>query len=236
MTETLEDIGEIKYKRNKRAKRLYIYVRPLKPVEVTVPSLVSMREARKMVMDHKPWILDQKEKIRKSEENSRILKNGGTIHIKDWEIEVLQGKLKEPKIKRSGHKVTVTLASGQEPGSSETEPLVHKAMEAVMRHWVKTRVVPFTFQEARKRNIPINRVSVRKSTTRWGSFSSQNNISLSLYLASLPNHLIEYVVMHELAHYEVRDHSRRFWDHLATFIENPRQLDRELKKYRTGVF
>lgn len=55
------------------------------------------------------------------------------------------------------------------------------------------------------------RISLRDTTSRWGSCSSNGNISLSWRLAFAPYDVMRYVIMHELAHRKHMDHSREFW-------------------------
>lgn len=54
-------------------------------------------------------------------------------------------------------------------------------------------------------------ISLRDTTSRWGSCSSNGNMSFSWRLAFAPYDVMRYVVMHELAHREHMDHSPEFW-------------------------
>ena len=49
-------------------------------------------------------------------------------------------------------------------------------------------------------DLPYNKVTISKARSRWGSCSSKRDISLSFYLMLLPAHLMDYVILHELAH------------------------------------
>lgn len=60
-----------------------------------------------------------------------------------------------------------------------------------------------------------NKVSVRGAKTRWGSCSMKKNISLNWRLMKAPPHIIDYVILHELAHTKIFDHSKAFWSKLA---------------------
>jgi len=75
-------------------------------------------------------------------------------------------------------------------------------------------------------------VKIRKSRTRWGSCSSKGNINLSFYLLLLPDHLIEYVLLHELCHTVRMNHSPAFWALLNKCTQNKaHELRREIRKY-----
>ena len=52
----------------------------------------------------------------------------------------------------------------------------------------------------------------------------------------LPDHLIDYVILHELAHTKVKNHGVHFWNLLDKVSGNAKGLDKEVKQYRIGVY
>ena len=89
---------------------------------------------------------------------------------------------------------------------------------------------------AQLHNFVYNRISIRKQKTRWGSCSTKNNINLNANLLHLPPELVDYVLLHELVHTRVKNHSKDFWDELETVVPNARQVDRKLKDYQYCLF
>jgi len=85
---------------------------------------------------------------------------------------------------------------------------------------------------AQLHNFVYNRVTIRKQKTRWGSCSTKNNINLNANLLHLPSELIDYVLLHELVHTRVKNHSKDFWDELETVVPNARKVDQRLKEYQ----
>ena len=63
--------------------------------------------------------------------------------------------------------------------------------------------------------------------TRWGSFSPQGQITLNLWLITVPVDCLDYVIMHELCHFKIKLHGARFWKLLERFL--PDWLDRRKK-------
>ena len=76
------------------------------------------------------------------------------------------------------------------------------------------------------------KIFVRYAKTRWGSCSSNGNISLNGYLALLPDTLFHYVLYHEITHLEHMNHSRLFWDTLEERLPRARNLEKQLRLYR----
>ncbi len=84
-----------------------------------------------------------------------------------------------------------------------------------------------------KHNLPYIRAAFRRQKTRWGSCSGKNNINLNVKIAFLPEELQNYVLLHELVHTKVKNHSKSFWTELDKYTEGQaKELSKELKKYR----
>ena len=79
--------------------------------------------------------------------------------------------------------------------------------------------------------LSFNRSFIRSQKTRWGSCSAKNNINLNIKLINLPADLRDYVIMHELVHTKVKNHSKIFWNEMAKYYPNPKAIDKKLKKY-----
>ncbi len=76
-------------------------------------------------------------------------------------------------------------------------------------------------------------LKITRSRSRWGACSSKGVIHLSFYLMLLPEHLIDYVILHELCHTHHMNHSPLFWSLLDSQTGgNARALRKELKDYR----
>ncbi len=79
-------------------------------------------------------------------------------------------------------------------------------------------------------NFKYTRVFVKNHKSRWGSCSSARNLNFNYRIISLPGHLAEYIIAHELCHLKEMNHSKRFWDLVAISIPDHKQRRRELKK------
>ncbi len=80
--------------------------------------------------------------------------------------------------------------------------------------------------------VPIGRIRLKPMTTQWGSCSSHGHITLNTALLKLPRHLLEYVIIHELAHRLVKNHSGRFWSLVERVCPGAGEARKELRDYR----
>jgi predicted metal-dependent hydrolase len=90
-------------------------------------------------------------------------------------------------------------------------------------------VLPLVYEYSNKMNLHPSRVSFRFNKTRWGSCSYKNSIVFNYYLAKLPEDVIEYVVVHELAHIRHKNHQKNFWALVGEFLPD---FKKRLKKLR----
>jgi predicted metal-dependent hydrolase len=74
-----------------------------------------------------------------------------------------------------------------------------------------------------------NRLSIRHTNTRWGSCSSKRNLNFSYKLMFLEPELMDYIIIHELAHLVEMNHSKRFWNIVSTYCEDYRELRYRLR-------
>jgi len=79
-----------------------------------------------------------------------------------------------------------------------------------------------------------NKVAVRNQKTRWGSCSSKNNINLNMKLVRLPDEMIDYVLLHELVHTRIKNHTKAFWAELNKFVGDAGKMRKKMNEY--GVF
>lgn len=82
------------------------------------------------------------------------------------------------------------------------------------RGFARTFLSKRTIELSEKHHLPFGRLFVRSQQTKWGGCSTRCNISLNWRLISAPESVIDYVILHELVHTKVMNHSQRFWVYL----------------------
>ena len=84
---------------------------------------------------------------------------------------------------------------------------------------------------AQKMGLIYNELKFRRMKRRWGSCSSKRTITLNLYLFNTSKELIDYVIVHELAHLVQMNHSKKFHKVVAFYMPQVKELEIKLKAF-----
>jgi predicted metal-dependent hydrolase len=81
---------------------------------------------------------------------------------------------------------------------------------------------------------PLLKVSLRNTSSKWGSCGSNGHISISTRLLFAPEWVVDYVLVHELCHLVHMDHSSRFWKLVGAVYPMYKEAEQHLKKHGSG--
>lgn len=81
----------------------------------------------------------------------------------------------------------------------------------------------------------IEKVDIKHTISRWGSCSSSGKISFSTKLLLLPQNIIDYVIVHELAHLKEMNHSPKFWKHVENAMPDYRTHRKWLQQHGSKI-
>ena len=84
---------------------------------------------------------------------------------------------------------------------------------------------------AKRMDVHFNMVRIKNVKTIWGSCSSKKNLNFNFKLFFLPEALIDYVFVHELAHLKHMNHSKAFWSEVEKQIPDYKKRREELKRH-----
>lgn len=207
-----------------RARRLTVRVFHSGRVEVVVPARTSRATVDRFLDRHRPWIEKKRAEARRNAVPEEVFPPA-TIEFasagESWRLHAAGGR----------GRPRVTVAS---PGLLQlTGDLANtRAVQHVLRLWLMQRAAelfaPVLAETSRRMDLPYRRLAVRRQRTRWGSCSVRGTISLNCCLLFQRPEVLQYLLVHELAHVRHMNHSQRFWDLVARHCPECRTLDREL--------
>lgn len=214
-------------RRSKRAKNIRITVGD-DGVVLTLPDRVAERHGHAFIEERADWINKTLAKIEAADEiiASRSLADGSAVPFlgQDLTLRLLEGP--------SG-RVTPKLALGElwVRVPDERRETVAGALERWYRRQAKEIFTARLDVVTARNGTSYERVAVRDQKTRWGSCSTSGTISFNWRLLLAPEDVLDYVVEHEAAHIEVRDHSARFWALMDERVENWRDARLWLRRH-----
>jgi len=77
----------------------------------------------------------------------------------------------------------------------------------------------------------LRKIYFRKMKTKWASCSTKKNLTVNTLMKYLPDHLIKYVIFHEIAHLKEKRHNGKFWEMISKKFVNYHELERDLFVY-----
>ena len=227
----------ITFYRSKKAKNINISIRPFKGVRVAVPRLASFRQAKQFVVLRKHWIEKHAAQMKQFEDRQTVFNWDTQFNTKYRTLNLIKSKIDVISYNYTENQIVVKIPESESILNSDVQDFIVNAIEKTYRLEAKAYLPNRVEKLAKTYGLVYNKVKINNAKTRWGSCSSENNINLSLQLMRLPDYLIDYVILHELAHTKVKNHSTQFWYFLDALTENKaKKLDKELKSYYLQVF
>jgi predicted metal-dependent hydrolase len=214
-------------RRSRRARRLSIRVFPHGRVEVVVPPRTRADEVERFVAGHRAW-------IERTLAAMAATGAAGDLAVPEWLEFPLAGESWRI-VHRSGRRLRLTSRTFAGGGVIDLTAPEREGVPARrrLRAWVveqgRRLLLPRLAALAARHDLVYARAGVGRQKTRWGSCSAAGAIRLNCSLLFLSPTLAEYVMLHELCHLRVLDHSPRFWRLLDSLQPGARALDEEMR-------
>jgi len=232
----IDGVGEILFKHSSRARHLGISVRPFLGARVSIPIGMSYNSAVRLVTEKKGWIILHLKKMREFEKQQTIFNEYSGYCTKHHKLELRKSDRKNISVRLSKGKINVTYPAELNTNTREIQSAIRTGIERALKIEAKQYLPDKVKVLSAKFGLEYTKLTLKNIKSRWGSCSRKNNINLSIHLMRLPEHLIDYVVLHELVHTVHHNHSTRFWSKLDEVTNGAKNLDKELKKYRIAIY
>lgn len=227
---------DVTFFKSSKAKNINISIKPSSGVRVSVPRFVSFKNAERFAYQKIGWMKKHLSKLKLLENNTTIFNLDTQFSTKQHQLLILKKDVSVCKTIIRDGLLKVLIPTTTQLSSTECQAYIRQAIEHTWRKEAKELLPTRTAELAQIHGFNYAKVAIRNSKTRWGSCSFNNNINLSLHLMMLTDHLIDYVILHELAHTKEKNHGIHFWKLLDEVSGNAKGLDKEVKQYRIGVY
>lgn len=156
-----------------------------------------------------------------------------SIEAECFRLKLETSQLKNFTVSMRDETVVITCPAHADFTTERVQTLVKNAVMRAMRKKAEEYLPPLVQYWSSLFDLPYNKVTISKARSRWGSCSSKRDISLSFYLMLLPAHLMDYVILHELAHTREMNHGPEFWELLNQLTDGKAlALRKELRMHR----
>lgn len=182
---------------------------------------ISDDKAQKLILKKAKWILDKLDLVSSIGDDDIV--TGSRIQYlgRKYYVEVFENnEIDEVKIDFTESKFKVSL-----PKSLNSQVELKTAFETFLRTKAKEKITPRINKWSKVTGLRFKNLKIRKLEKRWGSCTPSNDIIINIDAIKLPYSLIDYLLVHELAHTKVKSHSKEFWAELSKHIPNWKELD-----------
>ena len=233
MKHYLEDkeFGKILVTPHTRAKRFVMRVVGTE-VCITTPLGATTHEIEECVNRNRDAIRNL---LHKEDKRQKLINLDYKIHTDVMNLELVEGPRDGFFVHRKEGQCQIVCPPHTD--YSQQQEWLRKVLVEELRKQARVLLRKRTHQLASQFGFNYKDLKIQTSKTRWGSCSMSNSINLSVYLMTLPSHLIDYVILHELCHTVHHDHSSAFWTLMDQVTEGKaKSLRLELKEnYRTEL-
>lgn len=232
----LEDIGEIKLIKDKRFKRLSVRMAPKKGIWINLPFAITFEEGIEFALSHKAWMIRNKKKILAKENQQTIFDLNTIYKTRFHQLRLLSLEIKNFTAKLSNGILEVNFPRQISVQNQELQNFIRNSIVETLRREANYYLPKRLDELAKKNGFTYKTVRIKNTSSRWGSCSHDNNINLNLHLLRLPEELSDMVILHELCHTKIKNHSQDFWNLLEKHCPNLLEKRRKLKNYSTKIF
>ncbi|MEQ9307764.1 MAG: M48 family metallopeptidase, partial [Marinoscillum sp.] len=90
------------------------------------------------------------------------------------------------------------------------------------------KIIPRLKKLSRSTGLQYQDLKFRWLEKRWGSCTDGNNIIINYEAIKLSHQLIDYLLIHELVHTKIKNHSKEFWAEISKHLPNYKELDEQM--------
>lgn len=207
-----------------RSRAMKISINAKGEVIVTTPRFIPQFIINRFVHSHQDWIEHHQQKLSKVKNSLSLKDNQVLLFGKVYDLVSKLDHKVPVGVKRVGDRLHVNPVS-------QTKASIQKTLDRFLKTTGSTYILRQVETLGKKMNTTFNHVSFKTQKTRWGSCSSQGNLNFNWRLVHTPPEVINYVIVHELAHRTHMNHSAQFWALVAKFDPEYQRHRNWLKKH-----
>ena len=187
-------------------------------ITVRTPFNKDKLEIQRLVLDKASWILKKQKEYR--ETTPQVTKPS----FKENTTLPYLGNNYSLKINKEQTKDGIDLVDGKFVVNAKSSKITSNRIKKLYENWLIEKAQRF-FEDkvekySKKLGVRVKRVAIKNLRNRWGSLTKSGVLNLNLNLIKAPEDIIDYIILHELCHLKIKEHSHHYWDMLHKFMPN----------------
>jgi len=208
--------------KSKRRKTSQITV-TIQGVTVRIPETKTAEDVKKMLQDRVQWIFKKQLHFAKQKKPTFSTKSTLPVLGKDYKIQIISTSTEKTRL------VGDTIQFHIPQKRHKTEQI--KAQYHTYLEKRANTLFPKLVQElAKKVGTSPTKINIKQLKDRWGSATQDGEINLNYSLMKAPRNVIKYVILHELCHFKIKEHSPHFWNLVGQQMPEYEQAVKWLEK------
>ena len=212
----------------KRKKTMQIFIEK-DNVEVIAPESKDISEIKQLLKNKVKWIYTSQLKLKKRKPDIRVTKNS-LLYL---------GKNYQYVVKTMQKTDTMIFSNSTFEFSMTSKSLTENKIKNFFFNWLIEKYTPYIEnkikQYSKLLDVQPTGFQIKNLKTKWGSVTVSENIHLNLHLLKTPKKMIDYVILHELAHLKIKGHGYEFWAFLAKFMPDFEKRKEWLEKNHVEI-
>lgn len=187
---------------------------------------VSPQMADKLILKKARWIIEKLQLVRSVAAGDIVTGSRLPYLGRSYYVQVVVNKqIDRVQIEFTWSRFIITINN-----SSVSQAEIQSALQNFYKQKAIEKIGPRVEKLSQQTGLVYQGLQFRKMNKRWGSCTAANRIILNIEAVKLPYSLIDYVIVHELVHTRVKDHSRAYWSLLGRHMRNWKTLDAKLNE------
>jgi len=221
----LPEIGTVMLYKRHGNRSLRLSIGPDGEVRVSMPYWLPYEAGKQFAVSKASWIAAHRVPTPAALQHGQAIGKAHRLYFtRSVDITRVSSRLNRNQIQ-------ITHPSHTAPHDTAVQQAARSASIRALRKEAE-QLLPYRLRQLAERDgFTYKSVGVKQLKSRWGSCSSQQEITLNLYLMQLPWHLIDYVLFHELTHTKVMQHGPPFWREMELHVPHAKLLRKEIGNY-----
>ncbi len=225
----LEDLGTVTVYKRRGSRNLRLSVTRKGAIRITITAWAPYQAGVDFVRAKRDWLQNHIPATPSLLQEGMLIGKSHRLHF------LSDPTVTAPRSRLHGSQVIISYSPLDNPAAPGVQTVAEQACIRALRQQAKHQLPVRLRALADEYGYHYNSVTIKRLTGRWGSCDQNRDIVLNLFLMQLPWELIDYVLMHELAHTRVLRHGPVFWEEMERYTPHAKRLRKQTHQYQPSL-